>query len=112
MPGSLRSAVFTPQIFYFKSTLSRSDVALPEEDDWSYIPAEWFWSPVIWSNLECPRHHTSDKDVGGVGLVSRLGGDTQRVEAFVLLVQVGQRQRGSVSAPVHVVPLGGRQQNI
>lgn len=112
MPGSCRSAVFTPQISYFKSTLLHSDVALLEEDDWSYTPAESFWSSVIWSNLDCPRHHTSDKNIGGVGLVSRLGGDTQGVEAFVLLVQVGERQRGSVSAPVHLVPLGGRQQNI
>lgn len=58
------------------------------------------------------RHHTSDKDISRVGLISRLGGDAQGVEAFVLFVQVGERQRGPVSAPVHVVPFGGRQQTI
>lgn len=62
--------------------------------------------------MKCRHHHTSDKDVSWVGLVSGLGGDTQSVEAFVLFVEVGERQRGSVSAPVHVVPFGGRQQNI
>lgn len=59
----------------------------------------------------CYRHHTSDKDVSRVGLISRLGGDTKGVEAFILFVQVGEGQRGSVSTPVHVVPFRRRQQN-
>ena len=55
---------------------------------------------------------TSDKDVSRVGLVFRLGGDAQGVETLVLLVQVCQGQRGLVSTPVHVTPLGGMQKNI
>lgn len=66
---------------------------------------------LIW-NLKRKHNHTSDKDVSWVGLVSRFGGDTQGVEAFVLFVEVAERQRGSVSTPVHVLPFGGGQQNI
>ena len=56
------------------------------------------------------RPLTSDKDVGGVGLVSGLGGDAEGVQALVLLVEVREGQGGAVSAPVHLVPLAGRQQ--
>lgn len=55
---------------------------------------------------------TSDKDVGGVGLVPGLGCDAQGVEPLVLLVEVGEGQRGLVSAPVHLVPFGRRQQHV
>lgn len=56
--------------------------------------------------------HTSDKDVGGVGFISRLGDDTQGVEALVLFVEVCERQCGTISTKVHVVPFRRRQQNI
>lgn len=62
---------------------------------------------ICWSALL-----TSDKDVGGVGLVPRLGGDAQGVETLVLLVEVVEGQRGLVSAPVHLVPFGRRQQRV
>lgn len=60
----------------------------------------------------CSALLTSDKDVGGVGLVPGLGGDAQGVETLVLLVEVGEGQRGLVSAPVHLVPFGRRQQHV
>ena len=56
--------------------------------------------------------HTSDKHVGGVGLVAALGGDAQRVQPLILLVQVCQGNGGPFATPVHVAPLGGRQENV
>lgn len=61
------------------------------------------------SNFFAP---TSDKDIGWVGFISRLGGNTQGVKPLVLFVEVCKRQCGSISAPVHVVPFRSRQQNI
>lgn len=55
---------------------------------------------------------TSDKDVGRVGFISRLGDDTQGVETLILFVEVCERQCGLVSTPVHVSPFGWGQQNI
>ena len=69
--------------------------------------------PHLLSNLSfIEGSFTSDEDIGGVGFISRLGGDPQGVETLILLVQVRERQCGSVSAPVHLVPLRWRQQNI
>lgn len=56
--------------------------------------------------------HTSDEDVGRVGLIATLGGDAQRVQPLILLVQVCQGNGGPVATPVHVGPLGGRQENV
>lgn len=55
---------------------------------------------------------TSDKYVGRVGLVPGLGGDAQGVETLILLVEMGEGQRGLVSTPVHLVPFGRREQHV
>lgn len=55
---------------------------------------------------------TSDKDISRVRFISRLGGDPQGVETLVLLVQVRERQCGSISTPAHVGPFRRRQKNI
>lgn len=54
---------------------------------------------------------TSDKHVGRVRLVARLGGDPQGVQALILLVEVREGESGAVPAPVHVRPLGRLQQD-
>lgn len=55
---------------------------------------------------------TSDKDIGRVGLVARLGDDAECVEAFVLLVEVCECESGPLPTPVHLHPFGGSQQLI
>ena len=55
---------------------------------------------------------TSDKDIGRVCLITRLGGDAEGVQALVLLVEVCECERGSVSAPMHLSPLGWSQELI
>lgn len=68
---------------------------------------------VTWGlGLLRQRRLTSDEDVGGVGLVAGLGGDAEGVEALVLLVEVREGQRGALPTPVHLVPLGRRQQDV
>lgn len=70
------------------------------------------WQRAVVCSFAHGMPPTSDKDVSRICLIFSLGGNAQGVETLVLLVQVCQGQRGLVSTPVHLTPLGGLQKNI